>query len=1231
MAPVTIQTGAYGFREVSTTAFWSARVLWETSGVVVQGDATGAITTQSYTFGGVDGFARVAQSFTALESGSPLFVYMPVAKLGAPTDNVTVEIRSDASGVPGTLLATSDVIGGASISTTISMLKFTFSTSTPLSSGTRYWLVLKRSGAIDGTNRYYAGGPNSSTLASEGRAWYTDSTSTWAASDGNDIPFRIVTAQGVGSKDLYAVVQDSTAGTPKVRVLKANSPVAPTSFTEQDSANNKATQSVFNPYTSWYDPATGLIHVIVGSAAGITYTHYRFDTATDLWTTGFGNVTTGGAGSRNVRCAVRSDGDVIVAFASSADTADLGYFVWQGANWSTGGLTALNSANSTEGATVLDIVMDSTDRAFIVFHQTGSINVMAKTLDSANTLSANATIHTGSGSDLTHQAGARYNPYDDAGTDTMIVAGLVTGPALSEKIVTMEAALSAGTISAATTIETTPADVGTHTTVSTAMVGSTPYAAWWDDASSGTVKYSTKSGGAWAAETNFATSITRLIEIVPVGTGLAVVYQSGTDVVMDFIVPAASNITISVVLATATGLQSTPTPKVLPQIPVQTASALEQPPTLIIRPDIPLPVATALLSIPDVKIPILADVPLMTVSALAQSPTPIGIPRPPLATASGLQLAPTLSAKPQVPVASASGLFHVPSLKANATAPLATATSLFHAPNFLIGPNIVVVPLMTVAAGSSGPTLRAIAHAPLATAAGASVTPTLVARAALPLATGSASFPIPAFLIGPNTFVVPLMAASGLSLTPTLRAAASAPLAAISGLMNNPTVLLRVVDTLATATGESFAPAFLIGPNTVVVPLMTVSALSFDPIVEVADVPIVLIVDLALANALLSIPTATIRANATLSTGSAATANPSLKTSVQAPISSSDADTFDPAFLIGPNLFAVPLMTGSSQQSNPTLRLIAQIPRALSDIDTIDPSLRLTIPLPLSVSTGESFAPATQEGATFIAVPISNGSSQGFVPLNVLTVSVPASSASGATQNPSPFVRVPAPVSTGSALLSVPSIKATVLPPSMTASGSASAPTLRLTIPAPLAAAAGLFHEPFVDVVTETPITVEVPLSSADAQFFPPSLADRIQVTLATASIAGAAPVPAIEIHSPLINVAADGKTPQLHSIVLIPQSSGSAAGIDPSSVAMIPAPMTQADGLLFDPSLELTVIADRMTALGSFLQPFIEAGEPWVMQFVAMARTLSVEAIERTLALDTETRPFVFVAEEQI
>jgi hypothetical protein len=1030
---------------------------------------------------------------------------------------------------------------------------------------------------------------------------------------------------------LYAVVQDSTAGTPKVRVLKADSRFTPTSFTEQDSANNKATQSVFNPYTSWYDPTTAMIHVIVGSAAGITYTHYRFNTATDLWTTGFGNVTTGGAGSRNVRCVVRSDGDVIVAFASSADTADLGYFVWQGANWATGGLTALNSANSTEGATVQDIVIDSTDRAFIIFHQTGSINVMAKTLDSANTLSANATIHTGAGSDLTHQSGARYNPYDAAGTDTMIVAGLVTGPALSEKIVTMEAALSAGTISAVTTIETTAADVGTHTTVSTAMVGSTPYAAWWDDASSGTVKYSTKSGGAWAAATNFATSITRLIEIVPVGAGLAVVYQSGTDVVMDFIVPAASNITISVVLATATGLQSVPTPKVLPQIPVQTASALEQPPTLIIRPDIPLPVATALLSIPDVKIPILADVPLMTVSALAQSPTPIGIPRP----------------------------------------PLATATSLFHAPNFLIGPNTVVVPLMTVAAGSSGPTLRAIAHVPLATAAGASVTPTLVARAALPLATGSASFLIPAFLIGPNTFVVPLMTASGLSLTPTLRAAASAPLAAISGLMNNPTLLLRVVDTLATATGESFAPAFLIGPNTVVVPLMSVSglasaptlraivqiplatlaaatldptiraviqnvlatasALSFDPVVEVADVPIVLIVDLALANALLSIPTAIIRANVTLSTGSAATGNPSLKTSVQAPISSSDADTIDPAFLIGPNLFAIPLMTGSSQQSNPTLRLIAQIPRALSDIDTIDPSLRLTIPLPLSVSTGESFAPATQEGATFIAVPISNGSSQGFVPLNVLTVPVPASSASGATQNPSPFVRVPAPVSTGSALLSVPSIKATVLPPSMTASGSASAPTLRLTIPAPLAAAAGLFHEPFVDVVTETPITVEVPLSSADAQFFPPSLADRIQVTLATASIAGAAPVPAIEIHSPLINVAADGKTPQLHSIVLIPQSSGSAAGIDPSSVAMIPAPMTQADGLLFDPSLELTVIADRMTALGSFLQPFIEAGEPWVMQFVAMARTLSVEAIERTLALDTETRPFVFVAEEQI
>src|SRR5690606_9441369 len=106
------------------------------------------------------------------------------------------------------------------------------------------------------------------------------------------------------------------------------------------------------------------------------------------------------------------------------------------------------------------------------------------------------------------------------------------------------------------TIEATSTDFGTRTPTSTAKVGGVWYVAWWDDASSGTIKVATKtaSGGtAWAAETDFATSVTRLVEIVPVDSGqyLMVVYQSGSNVVMDWIVAPPAGVTVNGGHATA--------------------------------------------------------------------------------------------------------------------------------------------------------------------------------------------------------------------------------------------------------------------------------------------------------------------------------------------------------------------------------------------------------------------------------------------------------------------------------------------------------------------------------------------------------------------------------------------------------------------------------------------------------------------------------------------------------
>src|SRR5215208_2893479 len=101
------------------------------------------------------------------------------------------------------------------------------------------------------------------TIRSAARGWYEGSTTVyWTA--------RNLWDTGTA---LYAVVQD-TGVTFKLRVVKADSRTAPTAFTEQDSANNKSVPSATTAYSSWYDPATDMLHIIAFSTLTVL-THYR--------------------------------------------------------------------------------------------------------------------------------------------------------------------------------------------------------------------------------------------------------------------------------------------------------------------------------------------------------------------------------------------------------------------------------------------------------------------------------------------------------------------------------------------------------------------------------------------------------------------------------------------------------------------------------------------------------------------------------------------------------------------------------------------------------------------------------------------------------------------------------------------------------------------------------------------------------------------------------------------
>ena len=103
-------------------------------------------------------------------------------KVGAPVDNQYIEIQTDSGGSPsGTVITngTSDTIAGGGVTTTYALTQFSFTAgSFTLTSGTTYWIVILRSGAVDAANYYQYDG-TATDYASflgksyDGAAWNT--------------------------------------------------------------------------------------------------------------------------------------------------------------------------------------------------------------------------------------------------------------------------------------------------------------------------------------------------------------------------------------------------------------------------------------------------------------------------------------------------------------------------------------------------------------------------------------------------------------------------------------------------------------------------------------------------------------------------------------------------------------------------------------------------------------------------------------------------------------------------------------------------------------------------------------------------------------------------------------------------------------------------------------------------------------------------------------------------
>lgn len=133
-------------------------------------------TSQSF---GITAVPRRGQSFEVASPEILSVVALKLRKFGAPSDNVTVEIHSNATNKPSNItIETASVVSSATLTGSGAWYDFTLTSPLALSAGTQYWIVVGRSGAVDDVNAYAF----HRSAANIEAAWLASAdTGTWSA------------------------------------------------------------------------------------------------------------------------------------------------------------------------------------------------------------------------------------------------------------------------------------------------------------------------------------------------------------------------------------------------------------------------------------------------------------------------------------------------------------------------------------------------------------------------------------------------------------------------------------------------------------------------------------------------------------------------------------------------------------------------------------------------------------------------------------------------------------------------------------------------------------------------------------------------------------------------------------------------------------------------------------------------------------------------------------------
>ena len=138
---------------------------------------------------------RLSQGFKVNVNGWYEWVTVAMNKIGSPTDNLTVDIQTDSSGVPSDTAVTdgtSDTVLGSGLNERTKYVPFRFDPPVFLTADTQYHIVLKRSTAVNASNYYRVAEDTGGTYSYGTLATYAPSTYT--AVSGSDISFAVFAA-----------------------------------------------------------------------------------------------------------------------------------------------------------------------------------------------------------------------------------------------------------------------------------------------------------------------------------------------------------------------------------------------------------------------------------------------------------------------------------------------------------------------------------------------------------------------------------------------------------------------------------------------------------------------------------------------------------------------------------------------------------------------------------------------------------------------------------------------------------------------------------------------------------------------------------------------------------------------------------------------------------------------------------------------------------------------------